>query len=178
MKNAGKIFEDDFQKSVPDFCFLYRLKDQAQSFNRTAMRFSLKNPFDYFLFDTDKRILYGLELKSTCGKSMSFESIDNDGKQNGMIHKHQIIGLAQINEYKNIIGAFILNFRNNDGSQKSYYIAINRFLDLYNQTQKKSLNENDLMEYGAIEIAGNKKRTRYFWDIEKLLGMKEVFNNA
>ena len=34
-KNSGKVFEDDFRKSVPDYCFLHRLKDTAQSYNKS-----------------------------------------------------------------------------------------------------------------------------------------------
>lgn len=178
MKNAGKIFEEDFQHSVPENCFLYRLKDQAQSFAKSAPRFSLKNPFDYLLFDTSNRILYGLELKTTQGKSMSFESIDTKEKRSGMIHRHQILGLASINAYKNVIGAFILNFRDADGTQRTYFLSINDFLNLYNSTAKKSFNEDDLFLYGAVEIDGSKKRTRYIWDIKKILSMKEVNDNG
>lgn len=107
--NQGKRFEQNFEKSKPDYAMLYRLHDSAQSFGRASnLRFSLKNPFDYFLFDAPKGILYGLELKSVQGKSISFERSPNE---HGTIHYHQIRGLHEHNQYENTVSGFIIEFR-------------------------------------------------------------------
>ena len=75
MKNIGKQFEQDFSKSIPEYVMLYRLPDSAQSFgNSTVLRFSRKSPFDFFLWDSKRHILYVLENKTVEGKSISFES--------------------------------------------------------------------------------------------------------
>ncbi len=168
MKNAGKIFEEDFKKSVPSYCYLYRLKDSAQAFGKnTNLRFSSKNPCDFFLFDTKDRVFYGFELKSTKEKSISFEYIDKPNESTRMVHKHQILGLLDLAQYDNICAGFMCNFRADD-SQKLYYIDINKFMKLYNGIEKCSFNQNDLLMYGAIEIDGTKKRSHYLWDIGKV----------
>ena len=88
MKGVGKVFENNFKKSMPDYALLYRLPDAAQSFGKSSnLRFSNKNPFDFILFDSKWKILYALELKSVKGKSISFERTKED---KGDIHYHQI----------------------------------------------------------------------------------------
>ena len=48
MKNAGKIFEQDFTRSAPEYVGVIRLPDAAQSFYKSYnLRFSLKNPYDF-----------------------------------------------------------------------------------------------------------------------------------
>lgn len=175
MKNAGKIFEEDFKRSFPDYCYLLRLNDPPQAiFSNANIRFSLKNPFDYIVFDSKRRVLYGMELKTTKYKSISFEDIEEFDGQERMIHRHQIIGLNAMSKYDNVVGAFIINFREDDGSQEAFLFDIKDFMRFYNETSKKSLNKKDLLEYGAIEIDGVKKTSHYKWDIDKLLCMKEV----
>lgn len=171
MKNAGKIFERDFQLSAPDYCFVYRLNDPAQSMQKTALRFSLKNPCDFFVFNDNDGKLYALELKTTKNKSISFESIDPSENSSGrMIHRHQIIGLKKMSGYKNIIAGFILNYRNEiNNEQATYFISINNFEKLYYDIGKWSFTENDLLEFGAIKLEGHKKKTHYVWEYESFL---------
>ena len=88
--NIGKIFEQNWKKSIPDNVFYYRPPDSAQSFgNTTNLRFSAKSPCDCFMFNGE--ILYTLELKTVGTKSISFE---RDKTDKGVIHKHQIDNLT------------------------------------------------------------------------------------
>lgn len=172
MKNSGKIFEEDFKKSISSEVLYIRLPDPPQAFVQAkTTRFSAKNPCDCFMFDTKNQILYALELKTTKQKSISFESVSEiDDKKKRMIHKHQIVGLIEFQKYKNVNGGFIFNFRDEkNNKQITYYQNINNFLKMTNKLQKFSFNEKDLMQYQAIEILGEKKRTHYKWNVSSLL---------
>ena len=77
--NSGKRFEDNFKKSVPDYCYCHRLKDSSQSFIDSGLSdFSWQNPCDFYLFDTKNRIFYANELKSSKQKYITFENIDEE----------------------------------------------------------------------------------------------------
>lgn len=170
--NVGKVFEDDFKKSIPSYCFYHRLKDPPQSFNQNDnLRFSWKNPCDAMIFDTKNRKFYTLELKTTKQKSISFEDINIKEKQKSkMIHKHQIESLLSFDNYDYIISGFIFNFRDEKNNiQKTYYQNIKDFINMINKIGKKSFNENDLMRFNPIIINGEKKITRYKWDLNRCL---------
>lgn len=173
MKNSGKKFEEAFAKSIPDYCFCYRLHDPPQSFHQSEnLRFSWKNPCDFFLFDNKNRFLLALELKSTKSKSISFEDIKIDGKQpSRMIHKHQIKDLGDYDDNNEfVIGGFLFNFRTEEiGSERTYFQSISDFINMTNKLGKKSFNEMDLLQSNYIKINGQKKRVNYVWDIDDLL---------
>ena len=173
MKNTGKKFETQFKKSLPDYCFYQRIPDPPQSFVQSkATRFSVKNPYDCIVYNTVFRILYCIELKTTKYKSMAFEDIYSNEKQDKMIHKHQILGLAKASEYNGVVAGFFLNFRTekeDNTLERCYFIKIENFLSMCNNIDKKSFNEIDLINNGAIKVDGEKKRTNYVWDIEGLM---------
>ena len=52
MKNLGKMFEENFRKSVPESVFFYRFRDSGSSFygGNTHLRFSSSNIADNMLF--------------------------------------------------------------------------------------------------------------------------------
>ena len=158
--NVGKIFEQDFSKSVPADVLVYRLPDAAQSFGGGNLRFSRKNPFDYILFN--QPTLFALELKTVKGKSISFERSKED---NGDIHYHQIVGLNEWNKYRGTICGFIIMFRD---LERTVFLPIATFNELMGNITKKSLNINDLDGH-VIEIGTEKVRTRYRFDIDKFL---------
>ena len=171
-KNPGKIFEEDFQNSIPPYCLIHRLVDPPQSFHKNNnLRFSWKNPCDYHVFDSKNRTFWALELKSTKAKSLSFEDINIDGKQpNKEIHKHQIEALIKYGKFNGVQSGFILNFRDEKNrTQKTYYQNIKDFVDMTSNIGKKSFNERDLINYNAVRINGNKKITRYVWDFDSIL---------
>ena len=173
MKNTGKIFEERIRASVPNYCLYHRLPDSPSSFGQDSskVRFTLHNPFDAMMFDTKNRILYALELKSTKAKSMSFEDINIKGKQpNKMIHKHQILGLLDFAKYDYVEAGFLFNFRDEDnGTERTYYQAIDDFIVMCKEKGEKSFNEKDLMSHDAIEVQGVKKRVNYSWNLPLLL---------
>ena len=168
-KNFGKIFEEDFKKSVPEEHVYIRLRDAPQSFNQGigGIRFSWKNPCDTLIFNCLNRMLYAIELKTTKEKYMTFEHPYLDDKQpSKMIHKHQINGLFDYSKHKYVESGFILNFRDEkEGTQKTYYINIKNFIGMILKINKKSFKEEDLLKNGAFTITGEKKRTRYYWDL-------------
>lgn len=166
MRNVGKLFEEDFKKSIPNYVLLYRLPDSAQSFGGSNnLRFSRKNPFDYIMFDSKKHILYALELKTVSGKSISFE---RDKDESGEIHYHQIKGLNEWNKFDGIVCGFIIEFRE---IETTVFIEIESFNYLIENIDKKSFNYNDIQNSGLpyFIIPQTKKRTRYTYDIENLL---------
>ena len=164
--NVGKAFETDFKKCVPDYALIYRLPDAAQSFGQNDnLRFSRKNPFDFLLWDSQKHILYALEVKTVSGKSISFERAKGESKQ---IHYHQIEGLNQWDKYDGIICGFIIEFRE---LAKTIFIEIKEFNRLMSIVSKSSFNYNNLEEYGIryTVINQEKKRTKYKYDIDSFL---------
>lgn len=162
-KNIGKVFEENWKKSVPNNVFYYRPPDSAQSFGQNQnLRFSAKSPCDCFMFTGD--FLYALELKSVGTKSISFEKVKTD---KGVIHKHQIDNLYKFSSYNNIISGFIFDFRL---SNKTYFCIIDDFIKMICNLDKKSFNEHDLFEWcNPIEIKKKKLRVNYRYDIEKFI---------
>lgn len=176
--SSGKIFEQSFSSSIPDYCMKHRLRDSAQSFTtHSDTRFSWDNECDFFLFDDRRRLLYAIECKTTKYKSMSWES-EQEYEQNKamkktstrMIKWHQIKSLNNFDKFNYLIPCFILNFRNEEtNDQRTYFIHIRNFMKMINSLNKKSFDEMDLILNGAIKIKGMKKRTRYAWDINEFL---------
>ena len=165
-KNIGKQFEDNWKRSVPEYALIYRLPDSAQSFGRSdRLRFSAKPPFDFLMWDSQKHILYALELKTVSGKSISFERAKED---KGLIHYHQIKGLGEWNEYDGIVCGIVIDFR---GAEKTVFIEIAEFNRLINKISKKSFGLVDLEENNIryFLIERTKIRTRYKYNIDKLL---------
>ena len=168
MNNPGKRFEQDFSSSINSDCLLHRLKDSAQSYNNNkTTKFAWDNPCDFFLYK--KPYFYAIECKSTKYKSMSFQNGESD-KTSKMIKYHQIKSLKDFSMYDGAIAGFLLNFRDEENdTQRTYFQDIKSFLDMLKSINKGSFNEIDLLCHSAIKVNGNKKRTRYSWDISKLL---------
>lgn len=59
-----------------------------------------------------------------------------------------------------------MNFRK---TENTYYLDIDNFLRFMIDTDKKSINEKDVIEYGGLIIPSKKKRTRSSYDIEMLI---------
>lgn len=161
MPNAGKIFENEIRDSIPDGMMYYRIKDPAQGFGGSnTTRFSLHNQCDALLYKRPN--LIALELKSTQGTSIPFSFEDNSKS----IKKCQIYGLCDFSLYDGISAGFLMNFRK---TENTYYLDIDNFLRFMIDTDKKSINEKDVIEYGGLIIPSKKKRTRSSYDIEMLI---------
>lgn len=166
MKNLGKIFEQEWAKSVPEYTLLYRIPDSAQSFGGNSnLRFSRKNPFDYLLWDSKEHILYALELKTVKGHSISFERCKEEYKE---IHYHQIAGLNMWNKYDGIVSGFIISFRE---KETTIFLPIESFNKLIAAINKKSFSLDDLNNTGLpfCVIPQRKIRTKYIYDVRALL---------
>lgn len=173
IQNVGKIFESAIKDSIPDTCWLYRLRDNAASFaGGSNTRFTSNNICDYIAFDDITKTLFLWELKSTQGTSLTFwrEDFEVKGKQSSfMIKKNQILGLHEASKHM-LCAGFILNFRNKNND--TFFISIDDFLDMTSELNKKSFNIDDLKANNAIPIYSSKARTRYTYNIGKLI--KEI----
>lgn len=164
--NPGKIFEQEVKDSIPDGVFYHRIKDPAQSFGgNSTTRFSLHNEFDAFIYSYP--ILVAAELKSTQSTSISFSLTEN---KNTNIKKCQIYSLLNASQF-NIRAGLLLNFRK---TEKTYWIDINNFYQFTQDTTKKSVNENDILNYAGVIIPQHKKRVRYTYDLSCLFKGENV----
>lgn len=159
-KNIGKVFEENWKKSIPENVWYYRPPDSAQSFGSNSnLRFSAKSPCDCFMYNGE--VFYTLELKSVGTTSISFERTKED---KGVIHKHQIDKLLEFSTYKNIVSGLLLDFRL---SNKTYFCMIEEFVNMTNNLDKKSFNEKDLNEWcNPIVIEKKKLKVNYRYDVE------------
>ena len=156
-KNEGKLFEQDFKNSIPSTCWIYRLRDNASSFaNGTNTRFTSSNICDYFLLDDNSKTLFLIECKSSKSTSIPLT----------MVRDNQIHGLLEASKHA-LIAGLLINFRNTYND--TFFITINNFMRMIKNLNKKSFNIKDLIEYDALKIHSTKKRTRYTYDINKMI---------
>lgn len=156
-KNPGKVFEECIKASVPDTCWIYRLRDNASSFAKgTNTRFTSSNICDYIAYDDLSRTLFLWELKSTGGTSIPLK----------MIRQNQIDGMLDASKH-NLVAGFLFNYR--DKNNDTFFMSINDFVGMLGIIQKQSFNVKDLLSNGAIRIENTKKRTRYTYNIQKLI---------
>ena len=166
MKNIGKVFEQDFVKSIPDNVGVLRIPDAAQSFFKSSnLRFSRRNPFDFLIWNPATLTLYALELKTVKGKSISFE---RSSEEHGEIHYHQIIGLDNFENIGECVCGLIIQFRE---LSKTIFLHINEFNKLASLITKKSFNYKDLIENNIkfVEIPQELIKTHYRYDIDYFL---------
>lgn len=166
-KPVGKQFEADFAASVPKRAYFQRLKDPAQSFGGGGenTRFSLPNPYDCFMYAHPN--LFVLELKTAAG-AMSFwrKDFENDVlKHTFNIKRNQIKALQEASKYHGVIAGFVLNFRS---EELTYFLEINKFLELTDSIEKKSINQTDVLSYGIL-IPQKKMKVNYKYDIGNLI---------
>lgn len=169
-KNIGKRFEISWKSSCPDYLFIYRPPDAAQSFDMSSkLRFSQHSLCDFIMFDGSKNTLWTVELKSVAGTSISFE---RDKTDKGVIHYYQIESLKKTSTHKNVCSGLIIDFR---GSDNTYFLPISQWDDLINSISKKSFNEKDLLTYASpILIHKKKLKVNYRYDVERFLEETKV----
>lgn len=165
-RSVGKQFEDNFKKSVPNYALSHRPPDSAQGFDVGAsnkLRFSRHSPCDLMVFDGTRNLFLTLELKTFQG-SCSFE---RNKEEKGIIHYYQVEKLKEFANYKRVISGFVLDFRSAD---HTYFLNINDWDNLISHIEKKSFNEQDLLEYASpILIEKEKLKVNYGYDVELLL---------
>lgn len=156
MKNKGKIFEQNFKKSVPSSIFYYRFRDGTGNFNgqkNENVRFQQKNMCDCMLFDGNN--LYLLELKNHKGSSLPFSCI----------RENQLKELSMAQYYSNVISGIIINFEDNE---KCYFMFINQITDFIRTSDRKSIPIKYCQENGIL-IEMEKLKTNYKYNINKMI---------
>lgn len=149
MKNSGKRFEEDFQNSVPESWFCYRLRDAGGWSKSSDLRFTPSNICDFIVFDG--RRLFLLELKTVQGKSIPFTMLK------------QLDDLIKYNS--DIVNAgFVLNFRK---AETTVYIDVEILNQYVNNADRKSVPVDWAVENGVI-IPQELKRTRYRYLLDYL----------
>lgn len=160
----GKLFEQDIKNSAEkQGLYFLRLKDSSQSFeqmNQIKGGYSWNNPYDCLIYGENK--LFAIEMKSTKESNISFK----------MIRDNQINGLLKAKSY-NICAGFLFNFRDdenkNSNDNVTYWMPINNFMNFKNNTNKKSINKNDICDFGGVVLTQKLKRVRYEYDIRELI---------
>lgn len=156
---------------MPSYVLVKRLNDNAAGWAECSnTRFSSSNECDFILFDDNTRTFYGLELKSTKEKSLTYwreDFEDKDKKQTFMIRKCQINGLRKWSRYNNCICGFVINFRSL--SNRTFFIAIDDFLEYTSVLSKKSINFDDVLKMKHVNIENTLVRTNYRYNIECFL---------
>lgn len=157
--NIGKVFEENFKKSVPEDTYYLRLHDSSIGFDieNSTQRFALKSPYDCILFRNGR--MYCLELKSVKKGSISYVG------SGPMIKDNQIKELIRASQYGCNAG-FILNFRD---TENTYYLPIAHFEFIRQQSSKKSMNENDVKQVSVL-LPSRKLKVNYRYDLIPLLG--------
>ena len=97
-----------------------------------------------------------MECKSTKGTNIPL----------AMLRESQTKGLQDASKH-NLIAGLLVNFRNINND--TFFITIDKFIQMMNSINKKSFNVKDLETIGAIRVENTKKRTRHTYNIEKLI---------
>ena len=173
-QNVGKIFEHQWKLSVPNYALCLRLKDSTGAFGNGNLRFSSKNPFDYMMWNPDRRLLFALELKSVSGRSISFERTKDE--KNGEIHFHQIQGLKEWDAFAGTICGFVIEFRE---IETTIFLPIYEFQILTEVIDKKSFTIEDLDEHDIryMVIPQQKLIQNYKYDVDYFISFAKEYKN-
>lgn len=157
--NTGKIFEENFKKSIPEDTYYLRLHDSSIGFDieNSTQRFALRSPYDCILFRKGR--MFCLELKSCKGGRISYEG------SSPMIKEHQIKELNKACQY-GIDAGFILNFRD---TGNTYFLPMAQFECLTQIDTKKSFNESDVRVFG-LGLPHRKLKVNYRYDLTRMVG--------
>ena len=83
-----------------------------------------------------------------------------------MIRENQRKGLIEASQHC-LVAGLLVNFRN--ANNDTFFILIDDYIDMVDNLDKKSFNIKDLMENGAVRVECDKKRSRWKYNIEKLI---------
>jgi len=151
--NPGKMFEQDFAKSAPEWLEVIRLVDSGGWGKADELRFTPSNICDFIAFSEKTHRLYKLELKSVAGKSLPF----------GNINKKKLDKLCEKVTFL-IQPSIVINYRK---VNQTYLIPAREVQAFMNLGERKSVPLDWADEYGTI-IIQTLKRVRYKYDLEWL----------
>lgn len=141
--------------------YYLRIKDSSSSYAHSeGSRFTLDNPYDFLIYYGGK--LFPMELKST--KSSSF-SIQIENEQGKNIKAHQIMALSSASKIDGVIPGFVLDFRRGN----TYWLHVDKLKNFLKTNSKKSINENDVVQYGGVLIDKKLLKVNYRYDILNLI---------
>lgn len=163
MRNLGKIFEDNFKKSIPNDVFCYRFRDSASSYygGNQNLRFSASNIADYLLYDS--LALRLCELKHHKGKSIPLTCIIGNKTK-----EKQIDDLFKANQFAGVYAHLIVFFSD---VERCFALNINKLREFTASSENNDRKSIPLsyFEENAIEIEVKKLKTNYRFEIEKWL---------
>lgn len=161
MKNLGKVFEQNFRKSIPDSdkIYYYRLKDSASSYygGNQQLRFSQSNIADAFLFHVTEYMNYLLilEFKNHKGKSLPINCI----------RENQLKEMVEASKKMDVIPLLVVFFSD---IERCFSLRIEDVNNYIKTSGRKSI-PLEYFEQTAIEIEVTKLRTNYKYNIEEWL---------
>lgn len=165
-KNKGKVLEKNFQNSCKkQGIFCTRIKDNQVTYNNKfggGVDSTSQNPYDFELYCYPHMLC--CELKATHLPSISFEREKNE-KNKKMLHYHQIVGLYKASQHKGVYAGIIADFQT---SGVTYYLSIEKFMEFFNNTDKKSISEKDIIALSPIVVDKKLLRTNFEYDIKEL----------
>ena len=166
MKNLGKILEDNWRKSIPDYIFFYRFRDSSGNWGgNQQLRFTPSNIADCLIQDPFTG-LHLIELKNHKGKSIPLSCIIGTRKNNKPTTKErQMQDLYEANKYTGVFSHIIVFFID---EERCFELGIHSFMDFINNEERKSIPIEYFEKYGC-EIEVEKLRTNYRFNIEKWL---------
>ena len=138
--NAGKSFEADFKKSVPDNIYYLRLKDAGGWSSAENTRFTPSNEADCILYDGSNMFL--LEAKSHAGKSLPL-----------LASEKQIDSLIKAKD-KGVVAGLIINMRD---CEETYFMDIEDFTNFVETSERKSIPISEIVK--GTQITGNEKES-------------------
>lgn len=155
MKNQGKIFEENFRKSLdlnnPDL-FFYRFRDNPASFgnqNNQFIRFTSNNICDNMIFY--KGHLFLCELKSHHGKSLPLNCI----------RENQFNELYAASFKKNVHSVLIIFFSD---LEECYVTPISLVNQIREENKTKSISLLSCREK-CLKIQSRKLQTNYRYNV-------------
>ena len=160
MKNLGKVFEENWKKSVPNNVFYYRFKDSNNNWARNEqIRFAPSNIADCILFNGISLIL--VELKSHKGKSIPLNCIMGNKTK-----IKQIQDLYEAEKYDGVHSQLVVFFSD---VERCFVLDIEDFLFFMQDNDRKSI-PLEYFETLGKEIRVEKKRSTYRFKIMDWLG--------
>lgn len=144
------------------------MRDNQISYLTTESTY--KQPYDYEIYLYPYLIC--CELKATHLNSISFERSKDEPNQK-MLHWHQIEGLEKASRYNGVFGLLIFDFQT---SGITYALTIEKFLEFFHSTDKKSISEKDVIALSPIIVDKKLLRTNYEYNIEGIFeALKEQY---
>jgi recombination protein U len=160
MRNLGKVFEDNWRRSVPDYIFYYKFRDSASSYygGNQGLRFSASNIADCLIYDNNTLNL--CELKNHKGKSIPLSCIvGNKTKQK------QIEDLCKANRFLGVRCYLIMFFCD---VERCFSLDIDLLKMFIEEEDRKSIPLSYFEEFGD-EIFVEKLKTNHRFDIKNWL---------